>query len=300
VAPLLAIEFLHRVAEIFEDYFGSLDEMSIKENFSTCYQLLEEMLDHGGRLAGGSLSLSLLPTASAFCCRLPAHDGAERAQSDDPTAHCDESSRGGGRLPLAIAGSRSADSRGAAAQVATGKSGVSEELPDGTISNMPWRKAGVKYAQNEIYMDIIEEVDAIIDRNGQVVSSEVTGLVQANSRLSGIPDLTMTFVDPEVIDGPSATPSALSFDCLSQSYTLHHHAYASDCSFHPCVRYNRFERDRVVSFVPPDGQFELMKYRVSTKGTVAPPIYCQSQVIAAHWDCVLRGPARRHLFSGDV
>lgn len=33
---------------------------------------------------------------------------------------------------------------------------------------MPWRKAGVKYAQNEIYMDVIEEVDAIVDRNGQV------------------------------------------------------------------------------------------------------------------------------------
>jgi AP-3 complex subunit mu len=34
-------------------------------------------------------------------------------------------------------------------------------LPDGTISNMPWRKTGVKYAQNEIYLDIIEEIDAI-------------------------------------------------------------------------------------------------------------------------------------------
>ena len=34
-----------------------------------------------------------------------------------------------------------------------------------------------------------------------------------------------------------------------------------DCSFHPCVRYNKFERERVVSFVPPDGPFELMRYR---------------------------------------
>mmetsp|Transcript_26376 Transcript_26376/g.61895 ORF Transcript_26376/g.61895 Transcript_26376/m.61895 type:complete len:231 (-) Transcript_26376:153-845(-) len=85
-----------------------------------------------------------------------------------------------------------------------------------------------------------------------MVSSEVTGMVQANSRLSGIPDLTMTFIDPDVID---------------------------DCSFHPCVRYNRFERDRVVSFVPPDGAFELMRYRVNTKANVSAPIYCQSQVM---------------------
>jgi AP-3 complex subunit mu len=33
---------------------------------------------------------------------------------------------------------------------------------------MPWRKSGVKYAQNEIYLDIIEEIDCIVDRNGQV------------------------------------------------------------------------------------------------------------------------------------
>ena len=83
--------------------------------------------------------------------------------------------------------------------VATGKSNVSDVLPDGTISSMPWRKSGVKYAQNEIYLDIIEEVDAVVDRKGQVVSSEVSGAIVANSRLSGIPDLCLSFLDPEVI-----------------------------------------------------------------------------------------------------
>lgn len=33
---------------------------------------------------------------------------------------------------------------------------------------MPWRKAGVKYSQNEVYLDIVEEVDAIVAVNGQV------------------------------------------------------------------------------------------------------------------------------------
>ena len=47
VAPLLVIEFEHRIVDIFNDYFGSVDETSIKENFSTCYQLLEEMMDNG-------------------------------------------------------------------------------------------------------------------------------------------------------------------------------------------------------------------------------------------------------------
>lgn len=36
------------MADIFVDYFGSpADVSAIKDNFSTVYQLLEEMVDHG-------------------------------------------------------------------------------------------------------------------------------------------------------------------------------------------------------------------------------------------------------------
>ena len=124
-------------------------------------------------------------------------------------------------------------------------------LPSGTISNMPWRAAGVKYTQNEIYIDIMEEIDAIVDIMGNVVSFDVNGSIQAQSHLSGVPDLLLTFTDPDVID---------------------------DCSFHPCVRYGRYELDKVISFVPPDGNFELMRYRVrnSPQG-FSPPIYVNPQ-----------------------
>lgn len=131
-----------------------------------------------------------------------------------------------------------------------GKSRVSSTLPDGALSNIPWRKAGVKYTQNEIYFDIVEEVDAIVDTNGQMISCEVSGVIHSNSRLSGVPDLTMVFTDPSVID---------------------------DCSFHPCVRYSRYERERVISFVPPDGQFELMQYRVNVQ-QYTPPVVCHPQI----------------------
>jgi AP-3 complex subunit mu len=45
----------------------------------------------------------------------------------------------------------------------TGTGSMSGVLPDGSLTNTPWRKAGVKYATNEIYFDIIEEIDATID-----------------------------------------------------------------------------------------------------------------------------------------
>ena len=36
-----------------------------------------------------------------------------------------------------------------------------------------------------------------------------------------------------------------------------------DIKFHQCVRLGRFDRDRSITFIPPDGTFEVMTYRVS-------------------------------------
>lgn len=48
IPPLLVIEFLHKIADTFVLYFGDpADESAVKDNFSTAYQLLEEMVDHG-------------------------------------------------------------------------------------------------------------------------------------------------------------------------------------------------------------------------------------------------------------
>ena len=58
---------------------------------------------------------------------------------------------------------------------------------------MPWRKAGVTHPNNEIYIDIVEEIDAILNANGGVISSDVSGSIQAQSNLSGVPDLLLTF-----------------------------------------------------------------------------------------------------------
>lgn len=35
-----------------------------------------------------------------------------------------------------------------------------------------------------------------------------------------------------------------------------------DMTFHQCVNLAAFESQKVVTFIPPDGEFELMKYRV--------------------------------------
>lgn len=35
--------------------------------------------------------------------------------------------------------------------------------------------------------------------------------------------------------------------------------------FHTCVRLAKFENDRVITFIPPDGDFELMSYRLDLR-----------------------------------
>lgn len=36
-------------------------------------------------------------------------------------------------------------------------------LPEGALTYTPWRKLGLKYSTNEIFFDIIEEIDATVD-----------------------------------------------------------------------------------------------------------------------------------------
>ncbi len=58
---------------------------------------------------------------------------------------------------------------------------VSDTLPTGQLSNVPWRRSGVKYTNNEAYFDVIEEVDAIIDKSGSTVSAEIHGYVSRST-----------------------------------------------------------------------------------------------------------------------
>ena len=38
-----------------------------------------------------------------------------------------------------------------------------------------------------------------------------------------------------------------------------------DCTFHQCVKLSKFESERSISFIPPDGEFELMRYDPSSE-----------------------------------
>ncbi|KAM3586183.1 hypothetical protein VKS41_002711 [Umbelopsis sp. WA50703] len=206
VDPLLVFEMIHRIIDILVDYLGDVSEASIRDNFVTVYQLLEEMMDYGYPLTTepNALKQIILP----------------------PTIM--------NKVMNTVAAA----------------SGVGQKLPQSAMSSIPWRKAGVKYAQNEIYFDIVEEIDATIEANGSIVSCEAHGNVNVNCRLSGMPDLALNFINHRILD---------------------------DVSFHPCVRYQKWESDKILSFVPPDGHFSLMSYRVNLPGQQILPLQVKPQ-----------------------
>ena len=59
---------------------------------------------------------------------------------------------------------------------------------------------------------------------------------------------------------------------------------AQDVTFHQCVNLGRFNTEKVVSFVPPDGEFELMKYRCQAR----PARMAGAQRALAHSVCCRR------------
>ena len=117
---LFVLEFLHRVFDVLKGYFGAVNAKSITDNFSTAFQLLEEMLDNGYPMITEPNALNSLITPPSMMASF--------------------------------------------AKTFTGKSSVSSTLGDGAMSIIPWRRSGVTYANNEIYFDIVEEIDCIVER----------------------------------------------------------------------------------------------------------------------------------------
>lgn len=122
---------------------------------------------------------------------------------------------------------------GALASLTSALGGTSQAQIGSATSETWWRRQNVVYASNEIYVDILESVDCICNGSGNIIAGGINGTILVNSKLSGLPEVLLTLRNPGVMQ---------------------------NVSFHPCVRLHRFDRDRALSFIPPDGEFKLASY----------------------------------------
>ncbi|KAF2238725.1 clathrin adaptor, mu subunit [Viridothelium virens] len=128
---------------------------------------------------------------------------------------------------------------------------------------LSWRRADIKYRKNEAFVDVIEDVNLLMSAAGTVLRADVNGQIIMRAYLSGTPEckfglndrLTLGEDNLTIPSGNKAGTKATK--AAAGSVTL------EDCQFHQCVKLGRFDTDRTISFIPPDGEFELMRYRAT-------------------------------------
>jgi len=192
--------FLHKLIEVFKEYFKVLEEESIRDNFVIIYELLDEMMDFGYPQTTESKILQEYITQESH------------------------------QLEVQV-------------------------LPPEAVTNaVSWRSEGIKYRKNEVFLDVIESVNLLVNSNGNVLRSEILGSIKMKCFLSGMPELRLGLNDKVMFEtaGKSTSTKGKAIEM-------------EDVKFHQCVRLSRFENNRTISFIPPDGEFELMSYRLSTQ-----------------------------------
>ncbi|XP_065834851.1 AP-1 complex subunit mu-1-like [Oscarella lobularis] len=207
----LIFVFLHRVVQVFREYFKELEEESIRDNFVVIYELLDELMDFGYPQTTESKILQEFITQE------------------------------------------------------THKLEAAPRPPAAVTNAVSWRGESIRYRKNEVFLDVVESVNLLVSAKGNVLRSEIVGAVKMKVFLTGMPELRLGLNDKILFE--------------SQGRNKTKAVELEDVKFHQCVRLSRFENDRTISFIPPDGEFELMSYRLNTH--VKPLIWIES-VIERH------------------
>ncbi|KAK9471410.1 Mu homology domain-containing protein [Dipodascopsis tothii] len=140
---------------------------------------------------------------------------------------------------------------------------VQARPPIAVTNAVSWRSDGIRYRKNEVFLDVIESVNLLVSSTGTVLRSEILGSIKLKCYLSGMPELRLGVNDKVMFENAGRASRGKSIEM-------------EDVKFHQCVRLSRFENDRTISFIPPDGEFELMSYRLNTQ--VKPLIWVESAV----------------------
>ena len=125
---------------------------------------------------------------------------------------------------------------------------VSTEVMNNQVSRVP----GIKYQVNQAFVDVTERVSSLISHKGEMLRSDIIGQITMKTMLSGMPLLKLGLNDKVYfeVSGKKSSGKTVEMD---------------DFKFHNCVNINKFETERVIEFIPPDGFFVLMNYRLNLK-----------------------------------
>ncbi|CCU78316.1 unnamed protein product [Blumeria hordei] len=158
--PLLAIEFLHRVTDVLEEFIGSpLLAPKIESSYDVVAQLLNEMCDCG-------IISTTEPNALRDLVEVEGWMGKLLGNINIPTGLSASSNSTVSTTPL------------------------SRSLPSNTTA-LPWRRTNVRHTSNELYVDIIETLTVTLAPSGRPIAAFSNGTIAFTSKISGVPDLLL-------------------------------------------------------------------------------------------------------------
>jgi AP-2 complex subunit mu-1 len=210
VNAAMVFEFLLKIIDVMQSYFGKISEENIKNNFVLIYELLDEILDFGYPQNSDTGVLKTFIT----------QQGIKSATKEEQA-----------------------------------------QITSQVTGQIGWRREGIKYRRNELFLDVLEYVNLLMSPQGQVLSAHVAGKVVMKSYLSGMPECKFGINDKIVMEAKGR--GAISGNSETESRSGKPVVVIDDCQFHQCVKLSKFETEHSISFIPPDGEFELMRYRTT-------------------------------------
>ncbi|KAK3548483.1 hypothetical protein QTP70_013313 [Hemibagrus guttatus] len=242
VNAAMVFEFLYKMCDVMTAYFGKISEENIKNNFVLIYELLDESFS-----ANQSNGVTFPEQARVDLQK------AQIARKILDFGYPQNSETGALKTFITQQGIKS--------QTKEEQSQITSQV----TGQIGWRREGIKYRRNELFLDVLESVNLLMSPQGQVLSAHVSGRVVMKSYLSGMPECKFGMNDKIVIDkqGKGGTTDDAGKSSGKQSIAI------DDCTFHQCVRLSKFDSERSISFIPPDGEYELMRYR-TTKDIILP------------------------------
>ena len=105
-------------------------------------------------------------------------------------------------------------------------------------------------------MDVIENVNVIVNQQGNVLNTDCQGKIVMKSQLSGMPICRFGLNDKVAMQRRREARGSKKKVSANSGINL------KDVTFHPSVRLNRYDQDKTIMFIPPDGEYKLMTYRI--------------------------------------
>ena len=125
------------------------------------------------------------------------------------------------------------------------------------------------------------QVNLLVASNGRHIRADVSGQVVCKALLSGMPDCQLGLNDRISMDEETrrsgrgtSKPKDLRRSGLKDENAGATQIEMDDLVFHQCVKLNKFESERSISFCPPDGEFELMRYRIADRIIIPFRVIC--------------------------